>query len=426
MNNIVKYIFCMLTALLMVSCQEQEILHSDNQEGYITLRFMMDVAVQDNIWTKAVDPDGGGVQQMQVFCFDANGIFITTVKAKLNHDTPDDGSTVSMSGTVEVSVPEHAEILQLVGNQNLTFFEEDSYRGMSEIELMSTLEASAGRMIYWARKTVDELKACTTRDTAVHLLRNQAMFTLDVSAAAGFEAHGWIVINTNAFGTVAPYNYEKGVFEIPTHDNPFVTVPDNTSRLSDYLDVRTSDKEYVFESPNSSSNPVDFIVKGSQNNGPSLYYRISIVDEDGINMPILRNHHYIVTIDGELSYGTETFAEALHTPPTNNVWVAVSQNIKSVSDGEYALKVDKTSVVIAEDDFVMPYRDYNLYYSLESLTGGALSAPEVSWSEGNEVARTPFDHEFDTATGEGQIRVYLNEMGDKGKREGTLSYDTVD
>lgn len=420
MNNIVKYIFCMLTALLMVSCQEQEILHSDNQEGYITLRFMMDVAVQDNIWTKAVDPDGGGVQQMQVFCFDANGIFITTVKAKLNHDTPDDGSTVSMSGTVEVSVPEHAEILQLVGNQNLTFFEEDSYRGMSEIELMSTLEASAGRMIYWARKTVDELKACTTRDTAVHLLRNQAMFTLDVSAAAGFEAHGWIVINTNAFGTVAPYNYEKGVFEIPTHDNPFVTVPDNTSRLSDYLDVRTSDKEYVFESPNSSSNPVDFIVKGSQNNGPSLYYRISIVDEDGINMPILRNHHYIVTIDGELSYGTETFAEALHTPPTNNVWVAVSQNIKSVSDGEYALKVDKTSVVIAEDDFVMPYRDYNLYYSLESLTGGALSAPEVSWSEGNEVARTPFDHEFDTATGEGQIRVYLNEMGDKGKREGTL------
>lgn len=420
MNNIVKYIFCMLTALLMVSCQEQEILHSDDQEGYITLRFMMDVAVQDNIWTKAVDPDGGGVQQMQVFCFDANGIFITTVKAKLNHDTPDDGSTVSMSGTVEVSVPEHAHILQLVGNQNLTFFEEDSYRGMSEIELMSTLEASAGRMIYWARKTVDELKACTTRDTAVHLLRNQAMFTLDVSAAAGFEVHGWIVINTNAFGTVAPYNYEKGVFEIPTHDNPFVTVPDNTSRLSDYLDVRTSDKEYVFESPNSSSNPVDFIVKGSQNGGPSLYYRISIIDEEGINMPILRNHHYIVTIDGELSYGTETFAEALHTPPTNNVWVAVSQNIKSVSDGEYALKVDKTSVVIAEDDFVMPYRDYNLYYSLESLTGGALSAPEVSWSEGNEVARTPFDHEFDTATGEGQIRVYLNEMGDKGKREGTL------
>ena len=160
----------------MASCQSEESLRTEAQEGYVTVRFMMDVAVQDQVWTKAVDPDGGGVQQMQVFCFDENGIFITTVKAKLNHDAPETGSTVSMSGTVEVSVPEHAEILQLVGNQNLTFFEEDSYRGMTEIELMSSLEASAGRMIYWARKTVDELKACNTRETAVKLLRNQAKF----------------------------------------------------------------------------------------------------------------------------------------------------------------------------------------------------------------------------------------------------------
>jgi hypothetical protein len=420
MKTIVKYISSLFIALLMVSCQGEGPVFSEVPEGYVTVRFMMDVAVQDNVWTKAVDPDGGGVQQMQVFCFDANGIFITTVKAKLNHDTPDQGSTVSMSGTVEVSVPEHAHILQLVGNQNLTFFEEDSYRGMTEIELMSSLEASAGRMIYWARKTVEELKACTTRETAVHLLRNQAKFTIEVSQNVDFVEQGWIVVNTNAFGTVAPYNYDKGEFEIPTFDDPFVTLPDNTARLADYLDVRTNDEEYVFESLNSSANPVDFIVKGSQNNGPSLYYRISIIDEEGLNMPILRNHHYIVTIDGELSYGKETFAEALLTPPTNNVWVAVSPNIKSVSDGAYTLKVNETSVVVGEDDFVMPYRDYELRYSLTSLNGGVLSAPEVSWSEGNEVARTPFDHEFDTSTGEGLIRVYLNEMGNKGKREGTL------
>ena len=421
MKNIVKYLLTLCLALLALSCQNDEPLNTEVPEGYVTIRFMMDVAVQDQVWTKAVDPDGGGVQQMQVFCFDENGIFITTVKAKLTHDAPEEGSTVSMSGSVEVSVPEHAEILQLVGNQNLTFFEEDSYRGMTEIELMSSLEASAGRMIYWARKTVDELKACTTREKAVRLLRNQAMFTLDISDDIDFEQQGWIIVNTNAFGTVAPYNYEKGEFEIPTYDNPFVTLPDNTSRLADYLDVRTNDVEYVFESPNSSSNPVDFIVKGSQDGGPSLYYRISIIDEDGINMPILRNHHYTVYIDGPLSYGKETFAEALQTPPTNNVWVSVSQGIASISDGDYKLTVGKTAVVIGEDDFVLPYRDYELSYNLESLTGGALTAPEVSWEEGNEVARAPFDHEFDPATGKGVIRVYLNEMGDRGKREGILS-----
>ena len=189
MKTIVKYFSSIFISLLMASCQGEGPLRTEVPEGYVTLHFMMDVAVQDNVWTKAVDPDGGGVQQMQVFCFDANGIFITTVKAKLNHDAPAQGSSVSMSGIVEVSVPEHAEVLQLVGNQNLTFFEEDSYRGMSEIDLMSSLEASAGRMIYWARKTVDELKACNTRENAVHLLRNQAKFTVEVSSDVDFVEH---------------------------------------------------------------------------------------------------------------------------------------------------------------------------------------------------------------------------------------------
>ena len=210
------------------------------QDGYISLRFMTDVTVMEETATKAVDPDGGGVQQMQVFCFDANGIFITSVKANLAPDAPEPGAIASMSGKVEAVVPEHTQILQLIGNQNLTFFEEDKYRGMTEIEVMSTLEASAGRMIYWARKTVAELRECNTPEKAVRLLRNQAKITLAVDDDIDFEEHGWIIVGTSAFGTVAPFNPETGLFEAPTHDNPFVTLPENTATLSDYLDVRTN------------------------------------------------------------------------------------------------------------------------------------------------------------------------------------------
>ena len=387
----------------------------------MSVSFLTDVTVMEDLHTKAVDPDGGGVQQMQVFCFDANGIFITTVKANLAPDAPAPGTTASMSGKVEAVVPEHTVILQLVGNQNLTFFEEDKFRGMTEIEVMSTLEASAGRMIYWARKTVAELRECNTPDKAVRLLRNQAKISLQVAEdRVDFVERGWIIVNTNAFGTVAPFNSETGLFEAPTHDNPFVTLPENTSKLSDYLDVRTNSDEYVFETLNSSADPVDFIVKGSQNGGKELYYRISIIDEDGINLPILRNHHYIINIAGNLNYGSETFAEALVAPPTNNVWVAVSDNITAISDEYYKLSVDKTSVVIPEDDFVYPDRECELHYSLVSLAGREVSGAEVSWVEGNHVARAPFDHSFDPSTGRGTIRVYLNEMGDMGKREGTL------
>ena len=190
------------------------------------------------------------------------------------------GSTASMSGTVEVVVPEHAVTLQLVGNQNLTFFTEDKYRGMTEIEVMSSLEASAGRMIYWARKTVAELRECNTPEKAVRLLRNQAKITLEIEDGVDFIEQGWIMVNTSAFGTVAPFNPTSGRFEAPTHDDPFVTLPDNKAKLADYLDVRTNREEYVFETLNSSADPVDFIVKGSQSGGRPLYYRISVIDDD--------------------------------------------------------------------------------------------------------------------------------------------------
>lgn len=418
--SVLKYILGLCAAVLMLACQEETLVPDKVQDGYISVRFMTDVAVMEETATKAVDPDGGGVQQMQVFCFDANGIFITSVKANLAPDAPAPGMTASTSGKVDAVVPEHTHVLQLVGNQNLTFFEEDKFRGMTEVEVMSTLEASAGRMIYWARKTVAELRDCNTPEKAVRLLRNQAKITLAVNNDVDFKDNGWIIVGTSAFGTVAPFNPETGIFEAPTHDNPFVTLPENTATLSDYLDVRTNPEEYVFETLNSSADPVDFIVKGSQDGGKELYYRISIIGEDGINLPLLRNHHYIITIAGDLNYGSETFAEALDAPPTNNVWVAVSDNISAISDESYRLSVDKTSVVIAEDDFVYPDREYLVHYSVENISGGAVSAAEVSWVEGNLVARAPFDHIFDASTGRGTIRVYLNEMGELGKREGTL------
>ena len=424
-NRMIYQILALAGALAVaLSCQSEDLLLPDApdvQDGYVTVDFYTDVPVMEIVQTKAVDPDGGGVQNMQVFCFDANGIFITTSEAVLQKDAPAAGSNASLSGKVSATVPEHAVTLQLVGNQNLTFFEEDRYRGMTEAEVMASLEASAGRMIYWARKTVEELRQSTSAEKAVKLLRNQAKFTLEVKDGISFVQEGWILVNSNAFGTVAPFNPSTEKFEAPTMQDPFITVPDNNAKLGDYLDVRTNAEEYIFESPNSEAEHVDFIVKGKQGTGgESLYYRISIIDKDGAYLPILRNHHYTVNITGDLYYGVSTFAEALETPPTNNVWVAVSDDIAQVSDGSYSLTVDKTSVVVGEEEFSLPDREYTLKYTLESIGGGAISAPEVSWLDGNDVALNAFGHTFDASTGEGTIVINLNAMGDKDKREGTL------
>lgn len=404
---------------LGTACQREDILLPGGvtqQKGYTDIRFNVQVPDMASVQTKAVDPDGGGVQQISVFCFDQNDLFITVTTAKVVGDS----GNMSLTGTFETSVPDHAVTLQLVGNQNLTYFKEENYRGMSEVDVMAALEASAGRMIYWARKTVEELPSYNSASNPVQLLRNQAKITLSVDASkTDFVQSGWIVVNSNAFGTVAPYSPNHGGFVAPTVTDPFVTLPDNRAKLGDYLDVRTNDVEYIFETENTAADPVDFIVKGSQNGGPDLYYRISLIDENGDHVLIMRNHHYTVNIVGDLYYGKPTFHEALEAPATNNVWVSVSDNIAQVQDSRNYLEVEKTFVVIGEDEFKDP-NTYYLHYTVDNLDGTTPSQAQVSWMEDNDVALSNFTHTFDASTGTGTILITLNQMGGLQKREGTL------
>ena len=419
MKNTMKYMILALAGVLTlaVSCQREDLLPGpgDAPEGYRTVEFYAQVPDMDKVQTKAVDPDGAGVQQMTVFCFDANSFFITTVTATLTQDPGEP----SLSGKFSVSVPDHTVTLQLVGNQNLTYFKEDNYRGMSEVDVMAALESSPGRMIYWARETIDQLASHTSAANAIKLLRNQAKITLEIASDVDFVEKGWVVVNSNSFGTVAPYSPDHGGFVAPTLAAPFITLPENKAKLGDYLDVRTNPEEYIFETENTEADPIDFIVKGSQNGGEDLYYRVSLIDAQGNNVMIMRNHHYVVNIIGELYYGKKTFAEALTAPATNNVWVSVSDDIAEVMDSEYRLAVDETAVVIGESEFKDP-NTYYLYYTLESLAGETLTAPDAYWMDGNNVALNNFTHTFDAATGRGTIVVTLNQMDGLQHREGTI------
>lgn len=406
--------------VVMTSCSKDELQLPGIEEvpiGYKAIEFMAQVPQMEIVSTRAVDPDGGGVQQMTVFCFDENSLFITTVTADLTSD----GANPSLSGKFKVTVPDHTATMHLVGNQNLTYFREDNYRGMSEVDVMAALEASAGRMIYWARETMATLPTYNSVGNAVKLLRNQAKISLNVdNTKSNFVESGWVVVGSNAFGTVAPYNAELGGFVSPTVANPFVTLPDNRAKLGDYIDVFDNEEEYIFETENTETAPIDFIVKGRQSGGQELYYRVSLMNEQGDYVPIMRNHHYIVNIVGNLNYGQTTFEEALTAPATNNVWVSISDNIAEVQDSEYRLAVEKTSVVIVEDEFKTP-NTYYLHYTLESLRGGQPTKAEVTWMEGNDVALHNFTHTFDASTGQGTIIITLNEMNGLQKREGTLS-----
>lgn len=137
-------------AVLLVSCRQDEWFEPSPvaREGYVALRFSADIPAMEKVTTRAVDPDGGGVQDMTLFCFDSYGLFITTVTADVSP------SSVS-TGVFQAEVPENTRTVHFVANQVMTEFQQDHFRNKSESEVMALLEGSSGRMIYWARFACD-------------------------------------------------------------------------------------------------------------------------------------------------------------------------------------------------------------------------------------------------------------------------------
>ena len=119
-------------AVLSVSCREDEWFDPSSaaREGYVALRFSADVPAMEKVATRAVDPDGGGVQDMTLFCFDSYGLFITTVTATVKAET-------DYGGTFQAEVPENTRTVHFVANQVMTDFEQDQFRSKSEAEVMA-------------------------------------------------------------------------------------------------------------------------------------------------------------------------------------------------------------------------------------------------------------------------------------------------
>lgn len=432
-NVIHTAIALVAVAVALVSCRNDEWLIDSPtaREGYVTLRFTADVPAMQEVSTRSVDPDGGGVQDMTLFCFDSYGLFITTVTGEVT-------TASSTSGMFTAEVPENTRTVHFVANQIMTDFKEDQFRNKSESEVMALLEGSSGRMIYWARFACDnstaEMKAKTIADqlketaqNTISMLRNHAQVSVANPTNQWITITGFVAYNTNAFGTVAPYHPTKG-FNFTWTDwktDDFVTLPLNDAKMSDITEVTTATNQYIFESENNSDDPVSIIVKGygaGESEADALYYRIMLVDENGNYIHVRRNYHYIINITGELSFGQETFEEALTAAATNNVWIAISDDVNEVENQYYILKVDKTYEVVDADE--IGNGTHTLSYTLTGKNGTQITAadkPEVTWID-NSVARQEIGNDFviENGVGKGSIILSLLPLGSNEKLEGTL------
>ena len=392
--------------------------NSDIPAGYVKVKFAASIAEPVTVETRAVDPDGLGVNNMTLFCFNEFGLYITSSDATLS-------SSDSESGIYEAVIPENTFIIHFLANQSAGLYDAAEFPGQTENMIIANMEGGSGMMIYWSRfqkdtnteKTLVEQLAeleYTVNDelhSGVKLIRNQAKVSIKEWSNSHFTVTGFRTVNIPAFGTVAPHHPTEHFDIVSDWESieDFVTLPDNDAKMSDIVEINTKPEDYIFESENLGDDIVSVIIKG-RNSGSSeeLYYRVVMQDNDGNQLMIRRNHHYILNITGKLTYGSATFEEALKAPATNNVWISIDDWVNEVSDANHTLKVDKTSVVLGSE---FAGTNYKIGYQVTKRSGvsGADNAPAITWIE-NNVAYSHFNHTYDPATGKGEVTLRLQPM----------------
>lgn len=462
------YIFAIIIAALQLQGCEREMLQTDGTEvpeGYMPLNIAFAAPVMSEVSTKAVDPDGKGINNITLFCFDAYGIFINYVTLS-GEELDKSSSEITLTGVIkEPYVPENTRRIHFVANQNMGTFDVNDFRGKSEYDVAAKLEGSSGMMIYWGYFAADGATVNDSEDfqealknahgvvkngeewqpyntsKPIRMLRNQARFK--VPSNAYFSVSGFTVVNTNAFGTVAPYHPEKGFsFSMATTGtdenekwadcdwtkDDFITLPHNTTRLSPPEDVDKADETFVFETDNNSAHPVSIIIKGkNKGTGDELYYRVILMDGDNY-IKVRRNFSYTINITGDLHYGQSTFGAALTAPATNNIWLSIDDDVKEITDETYSLSVRETNIIVLAEntgseqepvwelskpatgkEFDISGNWIDIGYNITRNKGGAVSEsdkPDASWAEGNNISKSPIENSF----GEREISVHLDNL----------------
>lgn len=420
-KRILNVLIMMLGAMtVLLSCTEDDFVQTqgDAPAGYMNISFKTDISEMQTVQVRAVDPDGIDVQNISLFCFNPYGLFIATVDANPDRET-------ATTGTFTANVPEETKIIHFLANQNPALYNDEDFINKTEATVMAEMEGASGKMIYWARfeasKNGQTLQEELAQEGTIEMIRNQAKISIANWNTSYITVTGFVTTGIHAFGTVAPYSAEEG-FAWPG-EKEYVTLPTNQSLMSDIEEVNTKTEDYIFEHENTLDKPVNVIIRGiPQGETRELYYRVALVDNDGEQLLVKRNHSYILNISGKLTYGSETFAEALDAPFTNNIWISIDSWVKEVEDGEYKLSVEKTGIVL---DSEQAGHNYTVNYTLKKKNGSltADDIAEVSWVGSNDVAEHNFvSHTFDTSTGRGTVVIKLNPMDSENKdiQTGTL------
>lgn len=368
-----KKIFLAIAAMVALAACNKDIIvpeiTTDNEN--VVLDFSV-VVPEAQTATKAFS-DTPAIGGLKVFVFDANQILLAATDATIadNAETTD---RVEFS----VTLPQYASACSVHFVANCP-----SAEGIATEGDMASLVTTGTQDAYWQKVSVPNLIAANqsmketlinTYFTKIPLVRNFAKVSVVASNVSGFTLQGYTLINVPTSGTVVPYNTETGAFESYNTNgtglgyaalkangyNGFMPVG-VTYNTAIPEAVTSTAPVYTYESKLRAEDNTALIVYGTYN-GTAGYYKVDFVSPSNTynngNYEILRNLHYIVTINNVVGPGYPTAAAAAAAAAGNNIAASTdTQNLLNISDGTSRLFVDEIAKhIVNSQEFTVKFR----------------------------------------------------------------------
>lgn len=433
MKHFKTYIL-LLSAVMLASCSQDVLDRFAHQDGdkmsvsvNITVPTWSDVDTETRAGVASADI-GIAAGSMQLLCFDKNGYYLGMGEEVTT--TP----TTTLTGGIKATVPASTSRVHFIANANLT--EQDSWIGMYENTLISSLTATAGdAMVYWGYVKKDTPAAMKTfletGTNTVYMLRDVAKVSV-INNSSKVSSVSLVVSNDADCGTLAPFDGTNlsAPFEYTQDEgavNPFIPAGAGQRAATD---VGSDTEQFIFESKNNASQQVFAILKIVYTSGTTRYHKIQITDENEKYYDIKRNHNYEIAVsDHSETKGYDTFDGALNGTPSNDYYITLTDKIPSISVNNYTLTIngETTSGYEEEGETSIIYHETGLKTINFSTAGDAdITASDfyVSWvaspADGlTETGEVQLTYTNTNGTGEGTITFPIYNVDDK-LRKGTL------
>ena len=390
----------------MTACSESTefFVPEERQPGDMTVNITFDLPQRSAVTRSKVSGTETVVTDMQMICFDANGLYLGIRDAQV---TSNGGSTnppiMFDTGIIKGTVPQGTARIHFVANRGLAIPLSFNV-GTAEETVMKSMETSTKwddtyhqKICYWGyhkEASADAMNAwlnpTTSGSSIVYMIRDRAKVLLQydpTGASVPVTKIEWLIHNGNERGYLAPKSSEwESYYDYATaegHTSDLISI----ATLNEYSGTRyslwtssevndstrfdvayennanTGTPQFLFDDDNTAIDDVKVILRVTYTVGgsPKVVYhvlRLNRVDptdpnkERRILHDIVRNNTYYIDaklLSPDVAF-YETLKDAINGTEFVNADVEVDREIPDINDNQYTLQIklptETTSIVL--------------------------------------------------------------------------------